>query len=199
MKPLTFYFDPVSPYAYLAFEALPQALEVAATSSISPTLCPACSSMGRERPGRDRTQARLDLPPCGRWRTAGAARSPCRSAPVQPARPAAPGAGLRARRNRRVRRTLLHHVWRRGGRSTDPARLDALSRRPVRDVAHPAVKAELRARVDRGGRRGMFGVPTIEVDGRLFWRRCRCWPPICAEHRRVELDDAGAPRRGVQR
>ena len=27
MKPLTFWFDPISPYAYLAFEHLPQALE----------------------------------------------------------------------------------------------------------------------------------------------------------------------------
>ena len=27
MRQLTFYFDPISPYAYLAFHALPQALQ----------------------------------------------------------------------------------------------------------------------------------------------------------------------------
>jgi hypothetical protein len=31
------------------------------------------------------------------------------------------------------------------------------------------VKAELRRATDEAVQRGVFGVPTIEVDGRLFW------------------------------
>ena len=40
---------------------------------------------------------------------------------------------------------------------------------PQRDPAGEAVKAELRAHTEVAIERGVFGVPTIELDGRLFW------------------------------
>ena len=40
---------------------------------------------------------------------------------------------------------------------------------PQRDPAGDEVKAELRAHTDVAIERGVFGVPTFELDGRLFW------------------------------
>jgi len=40
---------------------------------------------------------------------------------------------------------------------------------PLRDPAGEAVKSELRAHTDVAIQRGLFGVPTIELDGRAFW------------------------------
>ncbi|MDD5030690.1 MAG: DsbA family protein [Rhodoferax sp.] len=40
---------------------------------------------------------------------------------------------------------------------------------PLRDVADPAVKAQLQANTDQALELGVFGVPTVEVDGKLFW------------------------------
>jgi 2-hydroxychromene-2-carboxylate isomerase len=40
---------------------------------------------------------------------------------------------------------------------------------PQRDPASAVVKAELRAHTEVAIERGVFGVPTIELDGRLFW------------------------------
>ena len=40
---------------------------------------------------------------------------------------------------------------------------------PRQDPAGDAVKQALRHATEEAARRGVFGVPTIEVDGRLFW------------------------------
>jgi 2-hydroxychromene-2-carboxylate isomerase len=75
--------------------------------------------------------------------------------------------------NRRVVEALFHHVWRGGGAdAVDPARLVALQAAlaPARDPGSAEVKAELRAHTDAAIARGLFGVPSFELDdGRLFW------------------------------
>ncbi len=65
----------------------------------------------------------------------------------------------------------MRHVWRGGADAVDPQRLRALAGQlaPVRDPAGDDVKKELRALSDEALQRGVFGVPTIDVDGRLFW------------------------------
>ena len=80
----------------------------------------------------------------------------------------APAAGLP---NRRVVELLMRHAWRGGADANDAERLRALHEAvaPQRDPAGEAVKAELRAHTDVAIERGLFGVPTIELDGRLFW------------------------------
>jgi len=40
---------------------------------------------------------------------------------------------------------------------------------PARDPAAPQVKDGLRAATDEAIAHGVFGVPTFELDGRLFW------------------------------
>jgi 2-hydroxychromene-2-carboxylate isomerase len=78
---------------------------------------------------------------------------------------------LAAGANRRVVEAVMRHVWRGGAEATDTARIEALTRAiaPKRDPAAPEVKAELRDATDQAIARGVFGVPTFEIDGRLFW------------------------------
>lgn len=40
---------------------------------------------------------------------------------------------------------------------------------PAAAIADPAVKAQLRANFDAAMAEGVFGVPTLSLDGRLFW------------------------------
>ncbi len=73
--------------------------------------------------------------------------------------------------NREVCRRVFEHVWRGGASATDPARVAALaaSLPARRDPAGAEVKQSLRAATDAALARGVFGVPTFEVDGRLFF------------------------------
>lgn len=177
MKPLTFWFDPISPYAYLAFEHLPQALE-------------GCSYAVDYRPvlfagllGHWGQLGPAEIEPKRAWTFRQVAWHAHRlniglDVPAQhPFNPlallrlglaSAPAAGLP---NRRVVELLMRHVWRGGGDPNDVERLQALRAAvaPQRDPASESVKAELRAHTEVAIERGVFGVPTFELDGRLFW------------------------------
>src|SRR6218665_960697 len=98
MKQIRFYLDFVSPYAWLAFERLPEVL-----AGLNPNLSYHPAVAGglfpppppHPGPGGHRTQARLDLPPCGlAGPCAGHAAATACAPPVQPAALAAPGPGL---------------------------------------------------------------------------------------------------------
>jgi 2-hydroxychromene-2-carboxylate isomerase len=73
--------------------------------------------------------------------------------------------------NRRVVEALFHHVWRGGLDAACPERLAVLraALAPERDPDGPEVKAELRAAGDAALAKGVFGVPTVVLDGRAFW------------------------------
>jgi 2-hydroxychromene-2-carboxylate isomerase len=73
--------------------------------------------------------------------------------------------------NRRIVEALFRHVWAEGGDANDPARLAALTEAlaPARDPNSAEVKAELRANTEAAAAAGIFGVPTFEHAGRLFW------------------------------
>jgi 2-hydroxychromene-2-carboxylate isomerase len=73
--------------------------------------------------------------------------------------------------NRYVCETLLRHVWHGGADAADPQRLAALTQQlaPSRDPADETVKADLKTHTDEAIARGVFGVPTLAVDDRLFW------------------------------
>ena len=66
---------------------------------------------------------------------------------------------------------LFQHVWRGGHDANDPGRLEARrqSLRLQRDPAGDEVKAELKQATADAAARGIFGVPTMDVGGRLFW------------------------------
>ena len=67
---------------------------------------------------------------------------------------------------------MFHHVWRGAGAdANDPARLAELAERlrPVQDPASEVVKQRLRSETEAALALGVFGVPTLEFEGRLFW------------------------------
>ena len=177
MKALTFWFDPISPYACLAFEHLPQALEGCSyTVDYRPVLFAGLlGHWGQLGPA--------EIEPKRAWTFRQVAWHAHRlgipmDMPAQhPFNPlallrlglaSAPPAGLP---NRRVVELLMRHAWRGGADANDPARLRALHEAvaPQRDPASEAVKAELRAHTEVAIEHGVFGVPTFELDGRLFW------------------------------
>ncbi|MDE1928853.1 MAG: DsbA family protein, partial [Burkholderiales bacterium] len=73
--------------------------------------------------------------------------------------------------NRRVVEAIFRHAWIGGGDAVDPARIAALAAElaPARDPQGDAVKAELRQATESAAAAGIFGVPTIEFEGRHFW------------------------------
>ncbi len=177
MKALTFWFDPISPYAYLAFEQMPQALE-------------GCSYLVEYRPvlfagllGQWGQKGPAEIEPKRAWtfrQVAWLAHGlgiPMATPAQHPFNPlallrlalaSAPRAGLP---NRRVVELLMHHVWHGGADVNDVQRLQALTDAvaPQRDPTSAEVKAELRAHTDVAIEHAVFGVPTIELDEKLFW------------------------------
>lgn len=213
MQPLRFHLDPVSPYAYLAFEALPQALEgISHWVDYQPVLFagllqhhgqkgPAEIAPKRAWTYRDvawrahQLGVPLQLP----------ARHPFNPLPLLRLMLACAPAGQMP--NRRVCEAVLHHVWRGDGADAeDPQRLAALTTTlaPARDPAGAEVKAELRALTDAAAADGVFGVPTIVAGGRHFWG-VDALPMLAAALRGDAWFDgpaweaAEAPRPGVQR
>lgn len=176
MKHITFYLDFISPYAYLAFEGLPQALMGHSYSvTYKPVLFAALlKHHGQLGPAeiaakRDWTYRQVQ------W----LAHSHGIALQLPAAHPFNPLALLRLALacdaeglpNRYVCETVFRHVWRGGADATDVARLQALTQQlaPQRAVDSDAVKAQLKSHTDEAVARGVFGVPTLAVDDKLFW------------------------------
>ncbi len=172
MKPIVFWFDPISPFAYLAFEQLPQALAGCTyTVDYRPVLFAGLlQHWGQKGPA--------EIEPKRAWTFRHIAwlaqqhGTPCQTPATHPFNPLPLlRLCLAAGPNRRVVEAVMRHVWRGGADAGDAQRIDALARElaPARDAASDEVKAELRANTDTAIARGVFGVPTFELDGRLFW------------------------------
>jgi 2-hydroxychromene-2-carboxylate isomerase len=172
LKRLVFWFDPISPFAYLAFERLPQALAGCSYEvQYRPVLFAGLlKHWGQKGPA--------EIEPKRAWTFRQVAwlaqhHGISMQAPVQ--HPFNPLPLLRlllaAGPNRLSVEAVFKHVWVGGGDATDPARLAALAAQmaPVRDPAGDDVKRELRQAGDDALALGIFGVPTVELDGRLFW------------------------------
>jgi 2-hydroxychromene-2-carboxylate isomerase len=213
MKPLVFHFDVVSPYAYLAFEQLPQALQGQSYSvEYRPLLFAGLlKHWGHKGPA--------EVEPKRAWtyrQVAWQAHSlglPLAVPTPHPFNPLAllrllvACAGAGGTPNRWQVEQVMRHVWRGDGADpNDAVRLHALARAlsPARDPQDEAVRAELRAATDAAVARGLFGVPTVELDGRLFWG-LDALPMVAAALRGdrwfdgPQWDRAGAPRPGVVR
>jgi len=176
MKHITFWFDFLSPYAYLAFEKLPEALKgLSYRVDYRPVLFAGLlkhhGQLGPAEipPKRDWTYRQvlwlahahgipMDLPAGHPFNPLGALRL-------------ALACGEGGLVNRHVAETVFRQVWRGGGDAADAQRLAALAAdlQPARDPNGSAVKAELKANTDAAIAHGLFGVPTCEVDGKLFW------------------------------
>ena len=176
MKRITFWLDFLSPYAHLAFEALPQALDgLSWQVDYRPILFagllqhhgqrgPAEIDGKREWTYRQvlwqshHHQIPLEMPATHPFNPLGLLRL-------------AVACGQDGLINRQVAETCFRHVWRGGQDAADPQRLQELAQRlqPARDPASDAVKGELRANTEAAIAAGLFGVPAFTVDGQVFW------------------------------
>lgn len=184
---ITFWYDPISPYAHLAFERLPEALmglsvQVHYRPVLFAALLKAHGQLGpAEIVGkRDWTYRqvgwlaqhhglRLDLPTAHPFNPLALLRlglaTATDDAPFET--------------NRYVTEQLFHHVWHGGGDAVAPDRLAALHallqdhmaqrQKPWLAPDSEVVKQRLRANTDAALAAGLFGVPSLMVDGRVFW------------------------------
>ena len=178
MKQIDCYFDFISPYAYLAFEQLPHALQDAGSYAVRyrpvvfGALLNAHGQLGpAEIPAKRDWTSRHVL-----WlaRTHGIALRHPASHPfgsLALLRLAVACGGADGLPNRHVGAAIFRHVWQSGLDAADADRLEALRRQlaPARDPQGAPVKAQLRAHTDAAIARGIFGVPTFVVDERIFW------------------------------
>ena len=210
MKRITFWFDVVSPFACLAFHRLPQALQgLSYEVEYRPVLFAGLlAHWGHKGPA--------EVEPKRAWtfrhvhwlaQQQGIALQtpavhPFNPLPLQRLALAAREHGP----NRRIVQTLFDFVWQGGADASDPERLARLAAElaPVRDPAGPEVKAALRAGTDEAIGRGVFGVPSFELDGRLFWGLDAL--PMLADalaggawFQGPDWEREGAPRAGVRR
>jgi 2-hydroxychromene-2-carboxylate isomerase len=212
MKHIVFWFDPISPFAYLAFERLPQVLE---GLSVEVTYRPLLFAGLLKHWGQ---KGPAEIEPKRAWtfrhvhwlaHQHGIEMQTPAQHPFNPlalSRLMLACAPIDATPNRFVCETVLRHVWRGGLDAGDPARLAALEAAlaPARAPDSEDVKHALREATQAALARGIFGVPTVEVDGRLFWG------VDSLEMLRAHLqgdpwfasgvwEDAGAARPGVHR
>ena len=176
MKTITCYLDFISPYAYLAFEALPQSLMgVSHCMVYKPVLFAAMlkhhGQLGpAEIPGKREWTYRQVL-----WQ----AKQLAVAMDMPQSHPFNPLSLLRlavacssdGESNRYVCETIFKHVWQGGAAADDAARLQALTQQlaPRRSVDAPEVKDQLKANTEEAIVRGVFGVPTFCVDDKVFW------------------------------
>jgi 2-hydroxychromene-2-carboxylate isomerase len=67
-------------------------------------------------------------------------------------------------------RRIFDFVWSSGEDANDPGRFSALCTEIRVDPArHPEVKDRLRANTEEAAARGVFGVPSLVIDGEVFW------------------------------
>jgi 2-hydroxychromene-2-carboxylate isomerase len=176
MKHIIFHLDFISPYAYLAFEQLPETLQgLSYNVSYRPVLLGALlkhhGQLGpAEIPAKRAWTYRHVL-----WlgHVHGIPIEMPASHPYNPllhlrlALATTPDGDI----SRYVAETIFRDVWRTGGEAGDAARLAALATRlPLaHDAGGDVVKAQLKTNTDEAIVRGVFGVPSYEVDGQLFW------------------------------
>ena len=182
MKHLSFQFDFISPYAYLAFKQLPEALKgISYSVEYRPILFagllkhhgqlgPAEIIPKREWTYRqvmwlaDKSCVSLRMP----------ASHPFNSLPLlRLALAASSNLSVNMQTgvcNRYVCEQIFDHAWASGLNMADAEHIAALVERLAgHNWQSDDVKNRLRANTDAAIKQHIFGVPTIEVDGKLFW------------------------------
>jgi 2-hydroxychromene-2-carboxylate isomerase len=181
MKQITCYLDFISPYAYLAFEALPEALMGQSYAMVyKPVLFAGMlKHYGQLGPAEivpkrlwtyqqvlwlaRQQQIPLDLPSHHPFNPLALLRLACACSGDATAPDGMP--------NRLVCETIFRHVWQGGLHAEDPVRMQALAESlPVKhDRLGAMVKDQLQANTREAIDKGVFGVPSFCVDDKLFW------------------------------
>ena len=176
MKTITFYLDFISPYAWLAFNALPQALQGISHRVVhKPILFGALlKHHGQLGPAEIATKREWTYRQV-LWL---AHQQGC-ALRLPAAHPFNPLSLLRlalacdadGQPSRYVCEQVFRHVWCSGEDAADAQRLQSLTAQlqPARDLAAPEVKLALQANTDEAIAQGVFGVPSFVADGKVFW------------------------------
>ena len=177
MKHITFHLDFISPYACLAFGQLPQALEgisysidykpllFAALLKHQGQLGPAEIAPKREWTYRhvmwlaDKLGVKMRMP----------ATHPFNPLPLL--RLAMACGSNAGDTNRSVCEQIFRYVWTSGADMADAAHFEKLAAhlKPRHDLQSDVIKNCLRANTQAAIQKGIFGVPTFEVDDKIFW------------------------------
>ncbi len=176
MKSIVCYLDFISPYAYLAFERLPEALRGVSYSVRYKPVLFASLLKHHGQLGPAEIPAKRDWTYRQVMWTAQQQQTPLEMPLSHPFNPlgllrlavACDDAGTP---NRYVCERILKHVWTGGQEASDATRLAALSSQlaPVQDVASERVKEQLKAHGAEAIALGVFGVPAFIVDDKVFW------------------------------
>lgn len=176
MKTVTFYLDFISPYAWLAFHALPQALQGISHRVVHKPVLFGAMLKHHGQLGPAEIPAKRD------WtyrQVLWLARQQGCELKLPAAHPFNPLGLLRlavacdadGEPNRYVCEQVFRHVWCTGQDAADADRLTALSAQllPARDPASTEVKLDLQNHTQQAIDAGLFGVPSFVVDNRVFW------------------------------
>ncbi len=167
------YFDFISPYAYLqlaSFDRLPADLRVSLRPVLFAGLLGHWDTKGPAEIPAKRSQTYRYC----HW-LAGKRGLPFKAPPRHPFNPLALlRLAVALESDLGAIRGIFHHVWGVGNDGQDPKALQALaSSLGVSDLdartGDPAVKQALRDNTEEAAQRGVFGVPSFVVDGEVFW------------------------------
>ena len=176
MKQITFYLDFISPYAYLAFEALPVSLQGLSYSVVyKPVFLGGLLKHHGQLGPAEIPDKRAWVYRHVQW-LALHQNVPLQMPATHPFNPLAllrlaVACDAQATPNRHVCETLFRHVWVGGADAADGQRLQQVTAAlaPPRDGGDASVKAQLLAQTDAAAAAGVFGVPAFGVDDKIFW------------------------------
>ena len=181
MTHIDFYFDPISPYAHLAFERLPEALQGLSYSvNYRPVLFAGMLAHHSQKGPAEIEPKRAWTFRQVQWQAYqfGIELQTPAEHPFNPlallrlALACAPAGSTHSDTpNRHVCEQVLRHVWHGGANANDPGRLADLTARlaPTRSAADADVKQALKNATDQALALGVFGVPSLVTGGRVFW------------------------------
>ena len=171
MRQLTLYFDFVSPFSYIAFKRLHE-LPRDVSVELRPVLFAGIlDHHGQKGPAEIPAKRRWTYRWCTWWaQELGIAFRFPASHPFNPLHHLrlAIAAGVSRENVGRI----FDALWTTGAEASDSAAFSRLVEDLGADVAKlasPGVKDTLRKNTEAAVARGVFGVPTYEVDGELFW------------------------------
>jgi len=171
VRTLTWYFDFVSPYSYISFRRLAE-LPADVAVELRPVLFAGLlQHHGQKGPAEIPAKRRWTYRWCTWW--AKELGIPFRFPATHPFNPLhhlrlSIAAGPTPENVRRI----FDSVWTTGAEATDASAFSTLARSLGVDEAQlglPEVKDSLRRNTEDATRRGVFGVPTFEVEGEIFW------------------------------
>jgi 2-hydroxychromene-2-carboxylate isomerase len=165
------YFDFVSPYSYIAFTRLNELPSEIAVELRPVLFAGLLNHFGQKGPAEVPVKRRWTYRWCTWW--AKSLGIPLRFPASHPFNPLhhlrlAIAAGVTPKAVGRI----FEAIWTTGAEVADPAAFKALALALGVDEARLAsqdVKDALKRNTDEAAARGVFGVPTYEVDGELFW------------------------------